>query len=582
MTFKSHWEKTDQNVPILGEKIQEMVSQALRGTRLLAHEIISGGCANLNVKLTLSNKPAHRILRIYLREKDAAYREQKLAQLLKQTIPLPEVTFIGDLGKYRYAVTEYMPGISLRDLLLNHPNEPMQKVMVEAGQILGAIQSHTFPQAGFFDANLKVTQPLSRQDYITFAQECMAHPLVSEQIGRETIDKISMYLDQYSFLIPDENHRHLVHADYDPPNILVDKIKDEWKITAVLDWEFAHSGSWLTDVSNMLRYAHHMPPVFEESFLRGLAESGLVLPAQWRTRTYLLDLISLLSCLVRCPPKERPKQCADIHDLIHHIIGGLDSLQDQVMFVNNEVHRPSGPWTKQVHKFLHYLRDQGFKQSPEPLGFDKHGREVVSFLKGQVSHYPLSPEASSETALLSAAKLLRTFHDMSQGFLKETSPSQNWMFPCKEPQEVICHNDFAPYNLILEGEKVVGLIDFDTAHPGPRVWDIAYALYRFAPFTHPDNEDGFGTIEDQIFRARLFCKAYGLVEENRTGLTDLIIERLQSLLDFLLKSAHDGNKKYQINMEQGHHLKYMKDIQYLKLNKLVIEEGLKLISSEKR
>jgi aminoglycoside phosphotransferase (APT) family kinase protein len=327
MTFKSHWEKADQNVLISEKTIQEMVDQALPGATLLSHETLSGGCANLNVKLTLSNKPTYRILRIYLREKDAAYREQKLAQLLKPTVPLPEVTFIGNLGEYRYAITEYMLGISLRDLLLNHPTEPIQEVMIEAGLILGAIQSHTFAKAGFFDANLNIVQPLSRKDYITFANECMAHPTVLEQIEPETIDKIARYLDQYISLLPDENQAHLVHADYDPPNILVDKIEGKWKITAVLDWEFAFSGSWLDDVGNMLRYAHRMSPVFESSFLQGLKEAGLVLPDQWRTMTYLLDLISLLSCLVRCSSKERPKQCADIYELIHHIIGALEKGQ---------------------------------------------------------------------------------------------------------------------------------------------------------------------------------------------------------------------------------------------------------------
>jgi len=29
----------------------------------------------------------------------------------------------------------------------------------------------------------------------------------------------------------------------------------------------------------------------------------------------------------------------------------------------------------------------------------------------------------------------------------------------------------------------VALIDFDTAHPGPRIWDVAYAAYRFVPLT---------------------------------------------------------------------------------------------------
>lgn len=149
------------------------------------------------------------------------------------------------------------------------------------------------------------------------------------------------------------------------------------------------------------------------------------------------------------------------------------------------------------------------------------------------------------------------------------------MFPCKDPQEVICHNDFAPYNICFDGQHAIGIIDFDTAHPGPRVWDIAYALYRFAPFTNPKNKDGFGGLEDQILRARLFCDAYGLKSNDRIGLADLIIERLQNLLDFLMQSAKQGNKKYEINLKDGHHLKYLGDLEYIKLHKNAIQNELR-------
>ena len=52
-----------------------------------------------------------------------------------------------------------------------------------------------------------------------------------------------------------------------------------------------------------------------------------------------------------------------------------------------------------------------------------------------------------------------------------------------EPREVICHNDFAPYNLMFEGTAPTGVIDFDVASPGPRVWDMGYTAYRFVPLT---------------------------------------------------------------------------------------------------
>lgn len=301
-----------------------MVGFAMPEKELLSHKVVSGGCINLNVKIHLLHERSPFILRIYLHDKVAAYREKKIAELIKHTVPLPEVYFVGDCEGYRFAITAYMTGMSLSDLLLQYPSENIHAIMVQAGQILGAIQKYHFPTAGFLDADLKVVQPTSTQDYMTFAQVCLAHPTVLEQIGNESIRKIAECLEKYSSLFPGGDQTNLVHADYDPANILVDKIEGQWKITAILDWEFAHSGSTLCDIANMLRYAHHMPPIFEESFLQGLKEKGVELPENWRISIQLLNLLALLDCLIRCVPKESPHRCTDIRELIGFILLGLE------------------------------------------------------------------------------------------------------------------------------------------------------------------------------------------------------------------------------------------------------------------
>jgi hypothetical protein len=74
----------------------------------------------------------------------------------------------------------------------------------------------------------------------------------------------------------------------------------------------------------MLRYAHQMPPEFEKAFLLGLQNSGVQLPENWRITILLLNLLAILDCLKRCPPGQRPNQCADICNLISYIIQHLD------------------------------------------------------------------------------------------------------------------------------------------------------------------------------------------------------------------------------------------------------------------
>jgi len=40
----------------------------------------------------------------------------------------------------------------------------------------------------------------------------------------------------------------------------------------------------------------------------------------------------------------------------------------------------------------------------------------------------------------------------------------------------------------------------------------------------------------------------------------LIIERLQSLVNFMYKEAEEGNKTMKTNIADGHHLLYIEDI----------------------
>ncbi|UGA53370.1 phosphotransferase [Vibrio sp. VB16] len=73
------------------------------------------------------------------------------------------------------------------------------------------------------------------------------------------------------------------------------------------------------------------------------------------------------------------------------------------------------------------------------------------------------------------------------------------MLEPREPFEFICHGDFTPYNVALSENTVVGVFDFDTAHPAPRIWDLAYSIYCWSPFK-TDSVDKLGTIAEQVFR----------------------------------------------------------------------------------
>jgi len=144
---------------------------------------------------------------------------------------------------------------------------------------------------------------------------------------------------------------------------------------------------------------------------------------------------------------------------------------------------------------------------PEPLGRDAQGREVVRFLPGEVPAYPMPGWVWSDAALRAAGSLLRRLHDATAGFER---PGARWRLPAHEPAEVVCHNDFAPYNLVFRAGLPVAVIDFDTASPGPRAWDLAYLAYRIVPLTAPGNPDAPATPRTERDRRLIaLCDAYG-------------------------------------------------------------------------
>ncbi|WP_370933243.1 aminoglycoside phosphotransferase family protein [Amycolatopsis sp. cg13] len=241
--------------------------------------------------------------------------------------------------------------------------------------------------------------------------------------------------------------------------------------------------------------------------------------------------------------------------MTEEFVGGLNT----VVRVGNTVRRPRGPWSDRVAELLRHLEHAGFRQAPRFIGVEGN-TDVLEFLPGEVSNYPLTAAARSTTALISAAKLLRAYHDATADLVLPGG----WMLPDREPAEVICHGDFAPYNCVLRGEEVVGLIDFDTAHPGPRSHDLGYAVYRFAPLTDPANEDGFGSIEEQAARAKLFCDSYGFTD--RAAVIDSAADRLRDLVQLMRAQATAGHEGFTSHIADGHDLLYLRDIAHIEAN----------------
>jgi hypothetical protein len=224
------------------------------------------------------------------------------------------------------------------------------------------------------------------------------------------------------------------------------------------------------------------------------------------------------------------------------------------------VHRTAGPWSPTIHALLRHAADRGIDWAPTPLGFDEAGREVLTFLPGAVPTYPMPPGVWSTALRLQAGQLLRAFHDATTDF---PLAGALWQQPVREPAEVVCHNDFAPYNFVVDEDRITGVIDFDMASPGPRAWDLAYLAYRLVPLAAPGDPEVPDLGPDER-RSRLgdLAAAYDGPDPDR--ILELVPPRLAAL------AAYSDERAAVVPALAAHARKYRRDAAWAARNAVAL------------
>lgn len=201
-----------------------------------------------------------------------------------------------------------------------------------------------------------------------------------------------------------------------------------------------------------------------------------------------------------------------------------DGVTPGVVRVGHTVRRPVRPFTATIHAYLAHLREAGFHDAPEPLGYDDQGREVLSFVPGDVPREPLPAWTADEEVLVALARLIRRLHDAAEGWEPPRDavwggvPGVAVTVPAGDKALIVGHRDYCPGNVVFRDGLPAALIDFDLAKPTTRVTDIANALYYWAPLTDPvDRRPAFAAL-DVPRRVALFADAYGMSIRQRQAL----------------------------------------------------------------
>ncbi|WP_421383400.1 phosphotransferase family protein [Bacillus salacetis] len=297
--MKTGWERNKPFISPDHQTVTHMLQNFLNGRKIVQIEPLGGGLSNSNLKIIVDNKDTF-VLRIYNESGVKAKVEMKVLELVENTLPVPRVLYYDfSLSQFNYPflLLSWVEGVQLSELFLTGDEASLSNAGYEVGRYLAKMHSIQFASPGFFDEHLNI-QPFElsgSESFKSLIDEMISGGPVTESLGSELIRSIMEFTNEQAHLIDDiGNKSSLVHSDFNPLNILIQKEGNSVNVTGILDWEFSFSNSPLIDVGNMLRYENIQESSFIKPFISSYLKNGGVLPQKWLQQAKLLDIIALL------------------------------------------------------------------------------------------------------------------------------------------------------------------------------------------------------------------------------------------------------------------------------------------------
>jgi hypothetical protein len=185
---------------------------------------------------------------------------------------------------------------------------------------------------------------------------------------------------------------------------------------------------------------------------------------------------------------------------------------DGAVRIGGVVHKRAAPWTPAVHALLRHLERAGIDGVPRALGFDDQGRQMLTYLPGEMigDRDPWPAWAYADETLTQVGRWLRRVHDATADFVPPAGA--RWFIDRPmQPGWIVGHQDAAPYNAVMDGGRLVGFFDWDTASPSSREDDLAFSALLWVPLTAPEPAEQAGPQADgeRSRRLHLLLDAYG-------------------------------------------------------------------------
>lgn len=295
-------------VPPLGTAaLRALRHHALDGSAVVEQRTLSGGYSTDNVLLRTERGNAF-VLRRYLGDSTCEVESAILA-LVREQVPVPDVVYTDPSGQLLgepCVVTRFVEGDTLAQTCTAATCSDGPSLASAIGETLAAIHGFRFPNPGVFQDSTLVPKAVpGPKDLPAFVEQCLSATTATAVLAPGERDALVQLAVRWTPLVETTlaaGVTQLVHLDYVPRNILVRREAGAgWRVSGVLDWEYARASCSLFDVAGMLRFPEDLHPGFEEPFAQGYQRAGGHLPEGWREAIDALDLASLTFLLTKPP-----------------------------------------------------------------------------------------------------------------------------------------------------------------------------------------------------------------------------------------------------------------------------------------
>jgi hypothetical protein len=189
----------------------------------------------------------------------------------------------------------------------------------------------------------------------------------------------------------------------------------------------------------------------------------------------------------------------------------------EVVRVGETVHRTRSTSAGFAGSVLSCLETAGYAYAPRFLGIDEQGRDVLTFIPGEITDHP---SQRAPGAYATGGRMLRELHDATAGH------------ELAGDRECLIHGDPGPFNTIFQNGLPVAFIDWDSCRPGDRLDDLGYLAWTWCIQSEGqvpvqdqarhlrELRDGYGDVEPELLIRAILRRQTGVAETEQANLRD--------------------------------------------------------------